>query len=512
MIARLRIPGARRRWLAVGAIAVVALTGCSVNGGAGQQQGSTLRVVAAAEPPSMNPVQSSSSDARVWGPIFDSLVKNDPATGQVTKDGLLTGWQQQGKDWTFTVRQGVSFTNGEKFDATAAAFAIDQCRTDPAAIVGAWCGNIANAKTQGADLVVETKLVYNDLPKLLTMIYAIPPQQYASAGKAFSRAPVGTGPYKVLSYTPGSSLKLERNDSWWGGKPLLAGIDFSWAADPSTRASYVATGQADVALDLTPEAAATLKSKSGSGTTIESSPIDSFMILVMMTDKPPFDNVVLRQAVAHAIDKQAIVKALFPNGGADRLDSLFKDLLNDPKSYNPEPPAYDPAEAKRLVAQLGGTPEITLSYTTNRAPKDAQLGEAVAGMLEKAGIQVRTNPLDYAKYREQQVAKGMEIYIGPLLNIYRSVDVPSLGMLSPKGVTQNCSNPEYLEAREKGLAATSPAEQDRVFSDLDHRVFTDDVCDVPLIRYDGTYGLSTRVKGWQVPLNLVPDYTQVSVG
>ena len=108
-----------------GLLAVGMLGACGMSASEPGSASDTLRVVLQREPTTLNPTFSPLSDSRAWGGIFDSLVGMDRQTLQPTKDGLLTDWEQTSDtEWTFKVREGVKFHNGEDFNAEAAIFTL----------------------------------------------------------------------------------------------------------------------------------------------------------------------------------------------------------------------------------------------------------------------------------------------------------------------------------------------------------------------------------------------------
>ncbi len=187
----------------------------------GASDSDTLRVVLQAEPTSLNPRSVRCSDSRAWGSIFDSLVGFDRQTLQPNEDGLLTGWEQTGPtEWTFDVREDVTFQNGETFDADAAAFTIKELRDNQASILRGYYSIVEDAQAVDGKLRITTVEPYLAMPTLLTNAYALPPEYYAEVtAEGFAKKPVGTGPYELKSYTSGSEITVAKYDDYWRGEP-----------------------------------------------------------------------------------------------------------------------------------------------------------------------------------------------------------------------------------------------------------------------------------------------------
>ncbi len=138
---------ARTTAAAGGALAVLLTSACGIGSSTEAAGDSTLRVVVQAEPTSLSPTYSFFGDARVWGGIFDTLVGYDRQTLAVNDEGLLPTWEQTGPtEWLFDVREGVTFHDGETFDAAAAAFTINELRDDPASILRTYYDVIARPR------------------------------------------------------------------------------------------------------------------------------------------------------------------------------------------------------------------------------------------------------------------------------------------------------------------------------------------------------------------------------
>ena len=136
-----------RALIAVPLAIALLTTACTSSPGTENGGSSTIRVVASNEPTTINPIYSSVSDAKSWGALYDALVGNDPTTNASNQDGLLYGWERPtDTTWTFKVRDGVMFHNGEVFDAAAAAFVITIERDDPKANLGLFYKIIDEAK------------------------------------------------------------------------------------------------------------------------------------------------------------------------------------------------------------------------------------------------------------------------------------------------------------------------------------------------------------------------------
>ncbi len=212
--------------------------GSSASGGTGgSAAGPALTVDISSYPASLDPgLQYDTESYTVYRNIFDQLVHRNPANEQVVP-WLATSWKQQNATtWTFTIRKGVKFSDGEQLTAADAAFSIERI-LDPkfASQQEANFSAIASATGSGDTLTIKTKYPSPTLLSYLTTLSVVPEAYVKKVGNAaFNLHPVGSGPYEFVSSTPGSEVTLKRNPGYWGAKPQIASVDFRAVPDIAT--------------------------------------------------------------------------------------------------------------------------------------------------------------------------------------------------------------------------------------------------------------------------------------
>lgn len=500
----------RLRGLIAIPIAVALLSSCAAGPDSPTETGpTTIRVVAGNEPTTINPIYSSTSDAKSWGGLYDALVGNDPTTNEANQDGLLYGWERPDPNtWTFKVREGVTFHDGEVFDAAAAAFTINTERTDPKANLGIFYTLVSDAKADGDLLEVTTSSPYPSLPDVLASTMAVAPKAFQElGGDGFAAAPVGTGPYKFESYTRGGTLSLVANKDYWQGTPGADKLEISWSADGQTRASLVQTGQADLALDLTPQALAVISDDS---VKIERAPIDARYFIYLNTQTGGFTDPDLRRAAAMAIDKDAIVSSIFKEGGATAYNYIVGDLFDTPPTYD-DAITYDPEAAKKIVASKG-SPAVTLTYATGRSQNDAQIGAAVVGMLQAVGFSVTDDPVDFATFLERRNSHATEAAGAQIIYTFRDPDEEFRAWVNSTSIVKTCDPGWYDEKSAEALAEPDEAARQALYEQMEDRVLNQDVCFIPIVQYEGIWAMSPKLEGFKAPRLGTPAYYKLSLG
>lgn len=331
--------------------------------------------------------------------IYEPLAFTD-ADGKLEQPILATSWSmaKDGLSWTFQLRKGVKFQNGEDFNAQVMVKNMQRAKGIGASF---YQQNVAGydtpdpytmtVKLKGPDLALISRLIYS------TRIgYPAPAGYIDSVGPTgnVGNPPIGTGPYKFLKAdTAALDLTLEAWDGWggyWGFKPTVKTVRFLGVGEQTTRIAMLSTGEADIAL-LTPgnqlrevRGGTVHASKSVQGTWIE--------FFNQADTSSPYGNVKVRQAINYAVDKQAIIDKLLGGAGEVMASTMTSVQFGFPNDLKPYP--YDPDKAKQLLKEAGfpdGFDGGALFATTAEQSLQAQ---AIAAYLAAVGIKIQVTPID----------------------------------------------------------------------------------------------------------------------
>jgi peptide/nickel transport system substrate-binding protein len=334
----------------------------------------------------------------IYYALHDALVK--PMPGQPLAPSLAESWTVS-KDhlaYEFVLRKGVRFHNGEPVTAEDVKFSFERYR-------GAASKTLKERVT--AVEVVDAGRVRFRLrqpwPDFLNF-YAtatgagwIVPKKYVEkvGDEGFKRAPVGAGPYRFVSFTPGVELVMEASDAYWRKKPAVRRAVFKVIPDESTRFAALKRGEVDIVYSIRGALAEDLRRTPGLSLVPTVLQGTFWLYFPEQWDpKSPWSNVKLRQAVNVGIDRQAVNQA--ETLGFSRLtNSIIPDIFDF--FWKPPAPVHDPARAKRLMAEAGypngfdaGEYFCDVAY--------ANLAEAMVNDLQSLGIRVKLRPLERAAF------------------------------------------------------------------------------------------------------------------
>lgn len=304
-----------------------------------------------------------------------------------------------GMTHTIKLRQGITFTDGEPFNAEAVKANFERILNNDLQ----WKSLISlvtNIETPDEyTVVLTTSAPFAPLQFHLTHggVAMISPKAIAQGDEWLASNTVGTGPFKQKEYRQDELVVLERNDDYWGTKAKLDTITFKAIKDDGPRMVDIESGNADIAVRIP----ATEKARLESNPNIDVLTTDTLRILFVYfnVNNPPFDNKLVRQAVNYAVDKEAIVNSLLGGAGRPQDAPMTPAIFG----YSAQTPyAYDPDKARELLQQAGVAPgtKVTLHHPTGRYPQDAQVAEAIAAQLAEVGLDVELKTEEWANYLE----------------------------------------------------------------------------------------------------------------
>jgi peptide/nickel transport system substrate-binding protein len=467
--------------------------GSTSSGGGSAAAGAALTVDLASYPASLDPgLQYDTDSYSVYRNIFDQLVRRNPANEQV-EPWLATSWKQASSTtWTFTMRPGVKFSDGEPLTAADAAFSIERI-LDPktASQQAANFSAIASATGSGETLTIKTKYPSPTLLSYLTTLSVVPEAYVKKVGNsAFNLHPVGSGPYEFVSSTPGSEVKVKRNPGYWGPKPQIATVDFRAVPEIATRVADLQSGQAQLADSMTPDNVAQLKS---AGLQTLSAPTERVSYLAFNTiHGGPTNSPVVRQAISEAIDYSALDQSL-EKGYASPVNSVATPLnVGYPKSLPDY--KYNPAQAKAMIKQAGAAGQTVIMATS--PTYDPTIIQAIQANLQAAGLNVKIQSTDQATYLQKVQSPAHNwgsIRFGQWSCSCLDADGVAYPLFHTGTIWSSYSNPAFDQLVDKARETLAPATRTSLYAQA-YGILAKDVPGIGLFQIDAIYGASTKLQ------------------
>lgn len=514
-----------RLLLFAGALIVVLLTASCGSDGPSRGEAQALAevqelVVGAGEnttevkpPPEAN-VAMGYGDANA--PVFETLVRMAPDYS--IKPLLATEWEFKAPStWRFKLREGVKFHNGEPFDARAVEYVVNELWAEQDS-------NILGVDTNSAKVVDEhTVDITTEEPnqRLVEQLVhpsngMLAPGTYAGAGTKPEDTPTGTGPFQFVNYDQPKELVVKRFEGYWDAKPTVQKITFRFIPDDNSRVLALRAGEVDAIYDVPREQATQLEQ--AEGVNIVRSRVGAYDALLLNSHgERPYDilqDLQVRQALTHAIDKQTIVDNVW-KGNAEVMNTVipapvlgqYADLV---KGY-----PYDPNRAGQLLDEAGWTlgsdgirtkdgRSLKLTLVVTRPELQRPMPELVKAQLKKVGIDLQIDvPGDSNVYFDRlEAGKGdmfaevgnqndaNPIFLGAIFTGVQPGGFSSYGeAFGPEG--------RYDKIFQKAFRTPDTEKVRRMAAEAMHIAVDQYVAGIPIAGIYRIWGLSDRVQGFQ---------------
>jgi peptide/nickel transport system substrate-binding protein len=404
-----------------GAPEPVATTAGEAPTSAGPPQGGTIVVGLQAEPTTLDSQQISdyNSHRAAYG-IYDMLLRFKDESTEV-EPGLAESWDisTDGLEYTLHLRQGIKFHDGTDFNAEAVKFNIDRQidLNHPYHDTGefpyaefTW-GMVDNVSVVD-EFTVKFTLKDRFAPFLNHL--AMHPAAMASPaaiqkyGRDFSINPVGTGPFKFVSWTPGVEVVLEKNPDYWRGAPNIDKVIYRPIIEDQSRLTELEAGTVNFIVNIPPDDLARLKGDTRY-TVVEQPGMHTWWVAFNHT-KPPFDDVRVRQAMNYAVNKQAIVDNILKGTGTlaiNPLPPVVWSYTDQIQRYD-----YDPEKAKQLLAEAGYPDGFSCVFWLPESGSGMQqpvvMGTAMQADLLAVGIDCKIETFEWGSYLEKVIVPPEE--------------------------------------------------------------------------------------------------------
>jgi len=393
-----------KRFVKQGVVSGLALSAALFAGAAWAKDDITIAMQL--EPPHLDPTSAAAQaiDSVVYVNIFEGLTRF-MGDGSIVP-ALAESWEISGDGtvYTFRLHAGVTFHDGSAMDAEDVKFSLDRARAEDSA-------NAQKALFAGIDsvdvvdpLTVKVTLKEPNGNFLFNMAWGDAVIVAPESIENIKTAPVGTGPYTLGEWVQGDKIVLNRNTGYWGDQPALAQATFKFISDPTAAFAAMMAEDVDVftgfpAPENLPQFEADPRFQVLVGST------EGETILSTNNKQAPFDNVKVRQAMAHAIDRQAIIDgAMFGYGTPigthfAPLNPAYVDLTGTS--------AHDPDKAKALLAEAGLPNGFETTLHLPPPSYARRGGEIIAAQLAEVGIKAEIINVEWAQWLET-VFKGKD--------------------------------------------------------------------------------------------------------
>jgi len=329
--------------------------------------------------------------------IFDRLVERDDAANAFVP-GLAESWERtDDTTWVFNLREGVTFHDGTPLTSVDVKDTLDYFIEQNGTLAPLLQDVTAIETPDESTVVIRTSIANGTLPSSMTLFSIAPSELLRNPD--FSVNPVGSGPFRFGSFTPGTRVDLVANADYWGGAPSVEGLVFHEIPEVSSRVTAVQTGEIDITWGLPADQVAALEGNPDLN--IQSVPAFLHTEILLNVDREPLNNLQVRQAMAYAINKEAIAEFLLGPTGSIATSVVSSSIFG---AVPQEPFDYDPERARELLAEAGYPDGIQTTVLLRPNEAEQQVMLAIISDWAQVGIQVDPVMEEMATWVEDYVA------------------------------------------------------------------------------------------------------------
>ena len=475
-----------RNWKAIAPLLLAATALTLVSPAMAQTPPNILVVGQIAEPASLDPhVSTAANDFRIAVNIYDGLVRNKPGTLEI-EPALATDWtiSDTGLEYTFNLREGVTFHDGTPFDAEAVKFNFDRMLDEdhPFAATGPFPLAFFFSAVENVEVVddLTVKFTLNEpfAPFMSNLAsptgLIVSPAAVEASGADYGRNPVGTGAFKFEEWQSNTSVVASRNEDYWDGAPSLEAVIFRPITDANTRVAEMLSGGIDVLLETPPDNVAQFRDDANYSV-VEA--VGPHVWYVMLNAKEgPFADVRVRQAVNYAVNKESLVNDVL-QGTAEVSAGPIPPAFN--WAYNEEvtPYPYDPEKAKALLAEAGAEGATVTFLVTEGGSgmlDPVPMGTAIQADLAAVGLNVEIQTYEWNTFLSE-VNPGLEGKADMAEMAWMTSDPDTLPFLTLRTAafpaeggfnSSYYSNPEVDALLDQARVSTDPDERGELYKQV----------------------------------------------
>jgi peptide/nickel transport system substrate-binding protein len=435
---------------------------------------------------------SSSPQYGIWNHMIEPLVEVDYAK-KIYYGVLAESWEFQGKKWIFKLRKNVRFHDGSPFTVKDVIFSINRIKNDKQSLQKENFRDLSEMQAIDDHTIVFITEAPNAvfLDRLQNRYILGKTGMEAQSGDAGEQKPVGTGPYRFVSWQRDGHLVMTRHDQYWGNKVAIKEIVLRRVKEDAGRVAGLLAGQGDVINNVPVEELSRFENHPR----VRAEKVEGVRMyfLAMNVTHKPFDNKFVRQAINYAIDPSIIIKHIYEGNGYIMNGPLGSNVIGfDPKIKRYP---HDPKKAKELLEKAGFPQglEIKLYFSPDRYPKAREVCQVIADQLVKVGIKTELISQEFVIFWGKEGVNGGKLgfyYVGrPAADADTVYDQYYRSGVSPR---IQYKNPAFDKLIDEEQTTGDPKKRIAILQQAG-RILMEDVPFVPLYTLAEIYGAARNV-------------------
>ncbi|WP_217586263.1 glutathione ABC transporter substrate-binding protein [Lentibacillus saliphilus] len=471
-------------------------------GGAGEK-GGTLKIAIQSDATNMDPhfITNIPTANVLHGKVYETLVAFDQDMNIVPK--LAESWEPIDETtWEFKLKEGVTFHDGTPFNAEAVKVTYDRL-LDP---------ETGSPQRDKVSMIQEVKVVNDQTVQLiLSEPYAplmsilssqeasiLNPEIVKNDPESLSKTPNGTGPFKFEKWNSGQDITLVKNEDYWGEQAGVDKVVFEVVPEGSTRLAMLETGEAHI----TDEVPVNDIERINNTDNLRIERVEGLAVeyLGFNTQSPIFENVKLRQAVSHAIEREAIIEGIYNNVGTLANSALSPNVFGYSKDATPY--EYDINKAKELVKESGVDTSQEIQLITSDRKERIDMAEVIQSQLKGIGLNVNIQVLEYGAFIESIDTGDNDMFISGWGNATGDGDYNQYNLFhsDSHGSAGNSffyTNEQVDQLIEEGRAVSDPEKRKEIYAQT-QQIELEEAVYVPIRNYEQLAAANEAVQGFSI--------------
>lgn len=459
------------------------------------------------DPAGSNDVPSSVIQAN----IYETLVNRDEDNTIIP--GLATEWDAVDETtYEFKLREDVKFHDGEPFNAAAVKANLDRILDEKVASPRYFLFEMISEVVVVDDYTVQLKTEYPFAPIYAHLSHSggamISPKaieaDYAGMeegkdpGAVISNAPVGTGYFKFDSWEPGSQVKLVKNDDYWGDKVHVDSVVFKVVPEGTTRDADLERGFVHITDPVDPIAVEEINNSDYAK--VVQKPSASLSYIGFNTEKEPFNDPKVRQAISMMVNKDEIIEGVYEGFGIPAKGPLAPSIFG----YNDDaqPLEYNVEEAKKLLAEAGYADGFSTTIWTNDNKQRVDMAVILQNSLQELNIDVKVEQMEFGTYLDKTAEGEHDMFVLGWSNATGDADYGMYALFhsSQKGNPGNRTfyeNAEVDALLDEGRRESDPAKRIELYNKVQEHLI-DDAPMVYIHHQEYLLGVSNKIEGFEI--------------
>ncbi|MCC7326518.1 MAG: hypothetical protein IT521_06915 [Burkholderiales bacterium] len=474
----------------VGALFALATVMSAVTCGPVQAKEASITVAQSIDVSSLNPYGDiNTATFAMWKHIMEPLVLFD--FNKRTYYGVLAeSWTMKDTEYVFKIRKGIRFHDGNELTAHDVKFSLDQALNSIQAV-------ILKSAIKSVDVVddhtvrVNTKTPFANLLSRLKHIVIVSQKAHEKWGADIKDHPIGTGPFKFVTWKKGNYFVVAKAGSYWGEPAKLDKIIWRPIQEDASRVTALESGEVDVITAVPTHEVARLEKKPN--LRVEKTRALRQLFIALSPRFEPFKNPQVRKAMNHAIDVDYIIKNVLDGMAYRAVGPTGPQHIG--YNANIKPYSYDPKKARELLAQAGYPNGFDLKFNSSsgRYVKDREVAQVIADQLGRVGIRTQIVFGEHGTYWSDITKGKVNMYLSGGFN----EEDPELflSLYYETGITPRIglSDPKFDELLRKERMTMNPAESDKLLQEISAYAYNEMVPTISLWHPVDLYGVNNRL-------------------